>query len=145
MDTSTFRTNLKTLLDADATLSAAGVVVYKYPPGDTGLRTNAPVIGFNEIASVGVEDGSLLASSTSDQTYSIQGGVFVKATGESDTAWAAAEATANTLIERIRVVCIENERLSGIATQTRLVAWNLEPTADNVFTGDFTILVRVVA
>jgi hypothetical protein len=145
VDTSVLRTNLKTLLAADATLTSLGTVIHKYPPGEKAVaNVAAPIIGFNAVTSVSLEDGTILASSTSDQTYLLEGGVFVKATDSSDAAWATAEQTANSLIERVRVVCIANQTLSGIATQTRLVSWDLTPTADNAFVGEFQITVRVV-
>lgn len=146
MNPATFRTNLKTLLDADSTISGAGTKVYKYPPGPQALQgVNTPVIGINSVDSVDTLDATILPSDLTDSTYTITGGVAVKATSGQDEDWTTAESTAYDLIDAIRTVCINNQTLSGVATQTRLSSWSLEPTADNVFVGEWTITVRVVA
>lgn len=142
MNPSTFRTNLKTALDADATITSLNAVVYKYPPGDkAALTVTQPIIGINRVTTTS-DDGTLLPSSTLDQTYLVDGGVSVKAKGATDAFWTAAESTAYQLLERLQAVAIAG--ITG-ATQVRLTRWELEPTAANSFEGDWTLTVRIVA
>ena len=143
MNTTTFRTNLKTLLDARPGLDAT---VEKYPPGNRG--TSAPTLFIGTI-SVENTDGTLLPSSTLDRTYTVNGGGWAGGAGASDAKWAAAETIVNTMMTELEAQCVEDQTINGICTQARLLRWESgvtqEPDGSVYFGVDWVLNIRDIS
>lgn len=146
MNPSTFRSNLKTLLDARGALTTLSAQVFRYPPGAQSRLV--PTLFVGPIANTSQEDGTLLPSSTLDRTYTISGGGYAPGSGATDAKWGTAESNAWTLISELTDQCLEDETINSACTQARLTNWSLTPSQDDdgrVYMDiDWTITARVI-
>lgn len=145
MNPSTFRTNLKTLLDARANLTSIDTQVFKYPPGAMG--DTRPTIFLTEISTV-QEDATL--ATAYDKTYTVEGRAYTEVAGAEEAKWATAESQASTLITELESTLKTDQTVSGACTQARLTSWTLAPRAEEgskrVFMDvEFALTVRHVA
>lgn len=146
MNPSTFRTNLKTLLDARPNLTSIDCQVFRYPPG--AKADVRPTLFLTEWRLDQI-DGTLLPSSTIDRTYVFDGLGHVETAGAQESQWGTAEATASTLITELEATLLADQTVSGACTQARLASASLTPSTDGqkrVFMDiEFSIAVRDVS
>ena len=142
MNTSTFRSNLRTQLLVRPNLTSLGAEVHRYPPG--ARATVAPTIFFNEVS---VSQDGLHEAGGFDRTYTVTGEAYTRAPNDSDGSWAAAEANAITLVSEVENQLDTDPTVNGACSYAFLTNWTLAPTQDEggsvmFMSVEFTITVR---
>ncbi len=124
MNPSTFRTNLKTLLDANTNYSTLGAKVHKYPPGkQAGM---VPTVFMHEVRRVAQEDQSLLGDQQA--VYEITGGAYAPSAGAADAQWTTADTNAYTLIEGLINELVADNTVGTVCAHARVADWTMTPS-----------------
>lgn len=124
MNTATFRTNLKTALNAVPALST--VAVHKYPPGK--MATLVPSL---IIADITVAYDDLTLRGTGFNLYTVNGGGYVPTSGVRDEEWAQAESDASTLLSGLRTALSADHTVGGVCTRARLSTSAIAPAVSD--------------
>ena len=126
MNTSTFRTNLKTALDALSAYTTLGADVHKYPPGKAAKMVPTVIV-----AEVTANRDDLTLLATQFTNYTVTGGGYAPGAGAADAGWATAESNANTLMAGLGSALIADQTVGGICTKARLESYTVTPTTDD--------------
>lgn len=127
MNPSTFRSNLKTQLDARSDFSNESATVHRYDPGKTA--TKWPWLALLDVTNVTQEDQGLAGDQ--HQTFQFDGVIEARSAGSSGDKWATAEDQAWDLINGLIDQLTDDQTVNGVCERARVTSWVLSTMTDD--------------